>query len=325
MKALVCEAFGGLDTLVVRDLPTPVPGARQVRIVVQAASLNFPDALMVQGLYQVKPALPFVPGLEYAGFVDAVGAEVTRVKAGDRVVAFGVGGFGEYALADEVATCVLPTSMSFQVAAAFFLTYGTSLRGLRQCAHLQPGETLLVLGAAGGVGIAAVEIGKAMGATVIAAASSADRLALCRAHGADHVIDYSRESLRERVDAITGRRGVDVVYDPVGGELTEQALRATAWRGRLVVVGFASGTIPKLPANLALLRERTIVGLFWGDSVVREPQDHAANLQQLFEWHAAGRIAPVVSERVNLYGVVDAMRRLAGRSVQGKIVVLPRG
>lgn len=325
MKALVCEAFGDPGDLVVRDTPVPEPGPRQVRVAVHAASLNFPDALMVQGLYQVKPPLPFVPGLEYAGIVDAVGAEVTRVRPGDRVVAFGLGGFGEYALADEIATCALPGTMSFEVAAAFFLTYCTSLRGLRQCAHLQPGETLLVLGAAGGVGIAAVEIGKALGATVIAAASSADRLALCREHGADHTIDYSREALRERVDALTDRRGVDVVYDPVGGDLTEQALRAIAWRGRLVVVGFASGTIPKLPANLALLRERTIVGLFWGDSVVREPQDQSANLRQLFEWYAQGRIAPVVSERVPLAGVVDAMRRLAGRAVQGKVVVLPRG
>lgn len=325
MKALVCASFGGLDALAVRETPVPAPGARQVRIAVHASSLNFPDALMVQGLYQVKPALPFVPGLEYAGVVDAVGAEVTRFRVGDRVVAFGLGGFGEYALADEVATCALPDSMSFETAAAFFLTYCTSLRGLRQCGRLRAGETLLVLGAAGGVGIAAVEIGKAMGATLIAAASDADKLALCREHGADHLIDYAHESLRERVDAITGKRGVDVVYDPVGGELTEQALRATAWHGRLVVVGFASGTIPKLPANLALLRERTIVGLFWGDSVVREPQDHADNLRQLFDWHAQGRIAPVVSERVSLDGVVDAMRRLAGRGVRGKIVVLPRG
>lgn len=324
MKALVCNAFGALDALAVRDVPVREPGTGQVRIEVHAASVNFPDALMVQGLYQVKPPLPFVPGLEFAGVVDAVGPGVTRLRLGQRVVAFGVGGFGECALAAEGAAFALPDTMPFDVAAAFFLTYCTSLRGLRQCAHLQPGETLLVLGAAGGVGIAAVEIGKALGATVIAAASSEERLALCRAHGADHLIDYSREALRERVDALTARRGVDVVYDPVGGDLTEQALRSLAWRGRLVVVGFASGTIPKLPANLALLRERTIVGLFWGDSVAREPDAQEENLRQLYEWHAQGRIAPVITERVPLEGAVGAMQRLAGRAVSGKIVVLPR-
>jgi NADPH2:quinone reductase len=324
MRALVCDSVGSLDALRVRDLPVPSPAARQVRIAVHAASLNQPDILMVQGKYQVSPPVPFVPGIEFAGTVDAVGAEVTRVKPGDRVVAIGLGGLGEFALADEVTLCAVPQSMPFEDAAAFFVTYCTSLRGLRQCAHLQPGETLLVLGASGGVGLAAVEIGKAMGATVIAAASSRERLERCLERGADHVIDYSHESLRERLDAVTAKRGVDVVYDPVGGELTEQALRALRWRGRLVVVGFATGTIPKLPANLLLLRERTVVGVYWGDSVAREPVAQADNVRQLLEWYALRRIAPLISERVPLDRASDALRRLAARSIVGKAIVLPQ-
>jgi len=323
MKCLVCRAFGPLADLALGELPTPEPGPRQVRIRIGAASLNYPDALMVQGLYQVKPSLPFVPGAEFAGTVESIGAEVKHLNIGDRVVALGLGGFGEVALADATQTMRLPPEMDFATAAAFFLTYCTSLRGLKDCGRLAAGETLLVLGAAGGVGIAAVEIGKAMGATVIAAASSDAKLALCRNRGADSVINYETENLRTRIDELTGGKGIDVVYDPVGGRYTEDALRALAWRGRLVVVGFASGTIPKIPANLALLRERTIIGLYWGESVARDPRGHAANVAQLLEWHATGKIRPVISERIGLAEVPAAMARMVGRQVLGKVIVLP--
>jgi NADPH2:quinone reductase len=324
MKSLLCTAFGPLETLQVQDVAVPAPGPRQVRIDVKAASLNFPDALIVQGRYQVRPPLPFAPGFEFAGTVSAVGTDVGHLQLGDRVVATGlVGGFAEEALAEASSTVPLPAGMDYAQAAAFFLTYCTSLRGLKDCGRLAPGETLLVLGAAGGVGTAAVEIGRALGATVIAAASSAAKLALCRRLGAEHLIDYEREPLRERCDAITGGKGVDVVYDPVGGAYTEEALRALGWRGRLVVVGFAAGSIPKIPTNLALLKERTIVGVYFGDSVQREPRAHAANVALLLEWYASGKVRPVISERVPLAGAVDAMQRMLRREVTGKVVVLP--
>ncbi len=323
MKSLLCTAFGPIDDLAVREMPVPEPGPGQLRVDVKAAALNYPDALMVQGRYQVKPPLPFAPGAEFAGVVSAVGGDVSRFKAGDRVVALGLGGFAEEAIADAAKTMALPDGMSFEDAAAFFLTYCTSLRGLKDCARLQPGETLLVLGAAGGVGVAAIEIGKAMGATVIAAAAGAEKLAFCTRVGADHAIDYDAEKLRERCDAVTGGKGVDVVYDPVGGDYTETALRALGWRGRLVVVGFASGTIPELPANLALFKERTIIGVYFGESVVREPTAHAANVAQLLTWFAAGKVKPSIGERVPLAGTVGAMQRMLERKVLGKVVVLP--
>lgn len=294
-----------------------------MRVDIKAAALNFPDALMVQGLYQVKPPLPFAPGSEFAGIVSDVGVEVTRFKVGDRVVGLGLGGFAEEALVDEAKLMPIPKGMAFDDAAAFFLTYCTSLRGLKDCAHLQPGETLLVLGAAGGVGLAAIEIGKVLGARVIAAASSAQKLELCKRVGADHLIDYEGESLRERCDAITARKGVDVVYDPVGGPHTETALRALGWRGRLIVVGFASGVIPSIPANLALLKERSIIGLYWGESVARDPAGHAANVRQLLAWFADGKVKPIISERVPLSGAVEMMQRIIRREVLGKVVVLP--
>lgn len=323
MKCLQCNAFGPVAQLVVTDVAAPEPGPGQVRIAVKAASLNYPDALMVQGLYQVRPQLPFVPGAEFAGVITAVGAHVKGFLVGDRVVALGLGGFGEEAVADATQILRLPPGMDYAAGAAFFLTYCTSLRGLKNCAHLAPNETLLVLGAAGGVGVAAIEIGKAMGATVIAAASSDPKLELCRKLGADHLINYELEPLRTRVDALTGGKGVDVVYDPVGGRYTEEALRSTAWRGRLVVVGFASGTVPKIPANLALLKERTIVGLYWGESVARDPDAHAANVAQLLEWYAVGRINPVITEQIGLGGVPAAMERMLTRQVLGKVIVLP--
>lgn len=324
MKALVCSEFGPPQTLAVADLPSPRPGPGQVAIDVKAASLNFPDALMVQGLYQVKPALPFVPGAEVAGVVRAVGGGVDGFAPGDRVIAFpGLGGFAEECVAAAERTLPLPEGMDFATGAALVLTYGTSLHALQDCARLQAGETLLVLGAAGGVGAAAIEIGKAMGARVIAAASSEDKLDLCRRLGADATVNYATEDLRTRTLELSGGKGVDVVYDPVGGSHTEAALRATAWRGRLLVVGFAAGDIPKIPLNLALLKERALLGVYWGDSVRHDPAGHARNMRQLVAWFAAGRIRPAVTEQLPLAQAPDAMRRLLARQVKGKVAILP--
>ena len=323
MKSVVCNAFGPVEQIAVEDQPTPVPGAGMVLINVKAASINFPDALMVEGKYQVKPSLPFVPGMEFAGVVSAVGPGITRVKSGDRVAALSIGAFAEQALAKESSVLPLPDHLDFQTAAATFVTYGTALRALKRCADLKAGETLLVLGAAGGVGTAAIEIGKAMGAKVIAAASSTEKLALCIELGANYTIDYQKEDLRSRCAEITGKAGVDVVLDPVGGSYSEDALRSLAWRGRLIIVGFASGEIPRLPANLALLRERSIVGVYWGDSLPREPQAHEEDSRQLIQWLAGGEIRPVISDRVALSGVGGALRRLLDRHVKGKVLVLP--
>jgi NADPH2:quinone reductase len=324
MKALVCEAYGPIDTLVVKDIPSPVPGPKQVLVKVEAASVNFPDALMVQGLYQVKPPLPFTPGAEIAGTVTAVGAEVKHYKAGDRVIALiSTGGFAEECLADAARAMPLPAGMDFDMGAALLLTYCTSLHGLKDCGHLKAGETLVVLGAAGGVGISAIEIGKAMGARVIAAASSDDKLELCRKVGADETINYSTENLKDRINELTGGKGADVVYDPVGGPYTEPAVRALAWRGRLLIIGFAAGEIPKIPLNLALLKERSLIGVYWGDSTKHDPAGHMANLKQLNEWFAAGVIRPVVSERFPLSAAKDAIAKIANRQVKGKIVVVP--
>lgn len=324
MKALLCAEYGPLEKLAVEDMPSPTAGPGQVVVDVKAAALNFPDALMVQGLYQVKPPLPFSPGAEVAGLVKAVGQGVQGLKAGDRVIGFpGTGGFAEECAVAAGKIMPLPENMDFATGAALVLTYGTSLHALQDCGRLQPGETLLVLGAAGGIGAAAVEIGKAMGARVIAAASNGDKLALCRQLGADETIDYSREDLRQRALALTGEKGVDVVCDPVGGGYTEPALRALAWRGRLLIVGFAAGEIPKIPLNLALLKERSLIGVYWGDSVRHDPRGHMRNMQQLMAWFAEGKVRPVVSERFPLARAPEAMRRLLDRQVKGKVVILP--
>lgn len=324
MKALVCEAYGPIDNLVVKDIPAPVPGPRQVLIEVKAAAVNFPDALMVQGLYQVKPPLPFTPGAEIAGIVKAVGAEAPHFKPGDRVIALtSTGGFAEQCLADVHRVMPLPATMDFDSGAALVLTYATSLHALQDCGHLQPGETLVVLGAAGGVGIAAIEIGKAMGARVIAAASSDDKLELCRRVGADETVNYSSENLKDRINELTAGKGADLVYDPVGGPYTEPAVRALAWRGRLLIIGFAAGEIPKIPLNLALLKERSLIGVYWGDSTRHDPAGHLANLKQLNDWFTAGKITPVVSERFPLAAAKDAIAKIANRQVKGKIVVAP--
>ncbi len=322
MKALVCSEYGPPEGLRVLDVPAEAPGPGQVRIAVRAASLNFPDVLMVRGEYQVKPAVPFIPGAEVAGVIDAVGEGVRDLQPGDRVIGFGGhGGLAELCVKDAGNVVPIPAGMDFEPAAAFVLTYGTSLHALKECGRLQAGETVLVLGAAGGVGLAAVELAKAMGARVIAAASSADKLALCRAKGADELIDYSRENLRERVKALTAGEDVDVVYDPVGGELAEPALRCLRWRGRFLVVGFAAGSIPRLPLNLALLQERQLIGVYWGSSVRRHPEAHADNMRLLADWFASGQVSPYVSETVALDQAPDALARMAARQVLGKVVV----
>ncbi len=324
MKALICEAYGPIDSLVLKDIPSPEPGPKQVLIEVKSAAVNFPDALMVQGLYQVKPPLPFAPGAEIAGVVKVVGAEVKHFKAGDKVIALtSTGGFAEFCVADAMRTMPLPEGMDFDTGAALVLTYATSLHGLKDCGNLKAGETLVVLGAAGGVGIAAIEIGKAMGARVIAAASSDDKLTLCKKVGADETVNYATENLKDRINELTGGKGADVVYDPVGGPYTEPAIRALAWRGRLLVVGFAAGDIPKIPLNLALLKERSIVGVYWGDSTRHDPAGHLANLKQLNDWFAAGVIKPVVSQRYPLAEARTAIADIAARKVKGKIVVVP--
>ncbi len=326
MKALRCHAYGPIDALRVEDIPTPTPAAGQVLVDVHAASINFPDTLIVQGLYQIKPPLPFTPGAELAGVVTAVGEGVKHLKIGDRVVAStGTGGFAERAIADAARVLPLPHGMSFEAGASFVLAYGTSIHALTTIGKLQAGETLLVLGAAGGVGIAAIEIAKALGARVIAAASSEDKRNLAKQAGADETVDYTQAEWRREVERLTNGNGADVVYDAVGGAYAEPALRATAWRGRYLVVGFAAGDIPKLPLNLALLKERAILGVFWGAAMAKAPKQLAADLRQLSEWFQQGKLKPPVTELISLADTPAALVRLATRQAMGKLVVLPRG
>jgi len=291
---------------------------------IKAAAVNFPDVLIIQNKYQHKPALPFTPGSEFAGVVHAVGAGVSSLSPGERVAAYvGNGAFAQY-IALPASGCIkLPNNLDFDTAAAFTLTYGTSYHALVDRAGLQAGETVLVLGAAGGVGLAAIEIAKALGATVIAAASSDEKLAVCRAHGADHLLNYSRDDLRERVKAYTGARGPDVVYDPVGGSFTEPAFRSIGWRGRYLIVGFANGEIPKLPLNLPLLKGASVIGVFWGDFVKREPERNAQAIEVLLQWIAAGKLKPHVSRRYALADTAQALDEMAQRRVTGKVLIVP--
>ena len=322
MNALLCQAFGPISELRLQQVPDPEPGPGQVVVRVRACSLNFPDALIVQGLYQVKPTLPFSPGAEFAGVVERVGPGVDGLRPGDAVVAFaGHGGLAERCVVDAARLLPMPAGMDFAQAASLLLTYGTALHALRGVAELQAGQTVLVLGAAGGVGLAAVQVAKAMGATVIAAASSAERLALAASHGADVGIDYSTQDLRRGVLEHTGGRGADVVLDPVGGEFAESALRATAWRGAFLVVGFAAGQIPRLPLNLVLLQERRVLGVYWGEAVQRDPARHLRDVEQLVRWFDEGRLRPPITERVGLEQARDAIERMASRRVMGKVVV----
>lgn len=323
MKAVLCKQHGLPETLVVEEVPSPVPGPKQVLIAVKACGVNFPDTLIIQNLYQFKPALPFSPGGELAGVVKAVGEGVKHLQVGQPVLAFtGWGGFAEEVLAEARQVVPLPPGLDMAVAAAFMMTYGTSFHALKDRAQLQPGETLLVLGAAGGVGLAAIELGKKMGARVIAAASTAEKLAVCQAHGADELINYETEDLRERIKALTEGKGVDVIYDPVGGQYAEPALRSIAWKGRYLVVGFAAGEIPKIPLNLALLKGCAILGVFWGDFAAREPQANMANGMQLFQWLLQGELKPHISQRYPLEKAGEALRALMERKVTGKVVLV---
>jgi NADPH2:quinone reductase len=322
MKAWLCENPIGPDALVWKELPTPQPAPGEVRVAIRAASLNFPDLLMVQDKYQVKPPLPFVPGLEYAGVIDAVGAGVEHLKIGDAVAAFGgLGGFATHVCVKASLVMPLPEGFEFEHAAAFICTYATTHHALLDRAAMKAGETLLVLGAAGGVGTAAIQIAKVIGARVIAAASSDEKCALCTELGADATINYTSSDLRERLKSLTDGKGPDVVYDPVGGDLTEAAFRSIAWRGRYLVVGFAQGTIPALPLNLALLKGASVVGVFWGGFTRNEPERNAQALAELALWYAQGRIRPVIDRRLPMEQLPQAFARMAARQVQGKLVM----
>lgn len=322
MKTLLCKQFGPPESLVLEDVPSPRPGAGEVVISNKAASVNFPDVLIIQNKYQFKPPLPFAPGSELAGVVKEVGEGVKNFKPGDKVIAVTTfGAFAEEVKTEAARLLPMPEGMSFEEAASFVLTYGTTDHALRDRGQLKPGETLLVLGAAGGVGVAALEIGKAMGARVIACASSDEKLAVCRQHGADETINYASEDLRERIKALTGGKGVDVIYDAVGGQYTEPAFRSIAWRGRHLVIGFAAGDIPKLPLNLALLKGASVVGVFWGDFTRREPKLFAESAGQLARWYREGKLKPHVSATFPLAKAADAMNLLASRQAKGKVVV----
>jgi NADPH:quinone reductase len=322
MKAVRCKEYGPPENLVVEDVPSLTPGPGLVVIAVHAAGVNFPDTLIIQGKYQVKPPPPFSPGGEVAGVVKAVGPGVSSVAPGDRVVALApFGGYAEEFMAEERGVVPMPDGLDFERAAAALTTYGTTEHALVDRARIQPGETLLVLGAAGGVGLAAVELGKLHGARVIAAASSAAKLETCRGFGAEEVIDYSREDLKERLKQITRGEGVDVVYDPVGGPHTEAALRATAWNGRFLVIGFAAGDIPRIPINLLLLKGCAMVGVFWGAWMRREPAAARAMHTRLLGWIRDGKLRPHVSERYRLEDAPRALRELLERKVQGKAVL----
>lgn len=323
MHAWLCKNPVGVDALTWTDLPTPAPGAGEVLVEIKAASLNFPDILIVQNKYQMKPALPFVPGSEYAGVVQALGASVTHLKVGQSVACLsGTGGFGTHTLAPAERCLPLPTGFSFVDAAAFIMTYATSHHALVDRAQLKAGETVLVLGAAGGVGTAAIQIAKAMGAKVIAAASNDEKCALCKSIGADSTINYSTENLREAIKALTGGNGPDVIYDPVGGDFAEPAFRSIAWRGRYLVVGFAAGPIPALPFNLALLKGASIVGVFWGDYSRREPKANAAMMAELAQWYDQGKVKPVIDSTMPMAELKTAYAHMGSRGVKGKLVMV---
>ncbi len=324
MKAIVCKAWGLPDTLTLEELPDLVPGPGQVVLDVKAAGVNFPDVLIIQGKYQVKPALPFTPGSEVAGVVRAVADDVQGYQVGQRVIAFtGQGGFAQQLAVPVQALMPMPPGMDFDTAAAITLTYGTSHHAVVDRAGLKAGETMLVLGAAGGVGLAAIEIGKALGARVIAAASSDAKLEVCKAHGADVLVNYSNDDWRDAVKAATDGKGPDVIYDPVGGIYAEPAFRTIAWRGRYLVVGFANGEIPRLPLNLALLKGASVVGVFWGEFVKREPKASLAAMGQLLGWLKEGKIQPHISARYPLADTASALNDMAARLVTGKVVILP--
>jgi NADPH:quinone reductase len=324
MKAMLCTRFGGPDDLEFSDLPNPTPASGEVVVAIQSAALNFFDTLIIAGKYQVKPPFPFSPASEFAGVIESVGAGVTGLKTGDRVL--GYGGFG--AAREKIALSAqrvvkIPDSLDFDRAAGITVIYGTTLHALKDRAKLKSGETLAVLGASGGTGLAAIEIGKLMGARVIACASSDDKLAFCRERGADEVINYAEEDVKEGLRRVTGGKGVDVIYDPVGGSYAEAALRSIAWQGRFLVIGFAAGEIPKIPLNLALLKGCDIVGVFWGAFIERDPKGHQANMAELVRWADAGKISAHVHAVYPLKDTPAALKAIADRKVMGKVILHP--
>lgn len=322
MKAIICDSYGPPSNLRYGDLPTPSIRPDEILVEVHACSVNFPDTLIIQGLYQVKPELPFSPGSDIAGTIKALGADVKGFKVGDEVVGFApYGGFAEEAILPAKACFPKPPGMDMTQAAAFLLAYGTSYHALNDRAKLKEGETLLVLGAAGGVGLTAVELGKKMGAKVIAAASTDEKLAICREYGADEVINYSKEDLKTRTKELTGGKGVDVIYDPVGGDYTEAALRAIAWEGRYLVVGFAAGNIPKIPLNLPLLKGCQIIGVFWGAFAQKSPGKNIQATMQLIQWFFEGSLKPRIHATYPLPLAAKALEVLLNREVKGKVVI----
>ncbi len=322
MKAILCKEHGSPDTLTLEDIAEPELGPGQVRIAVKACGVNFPDVLMVAGKYQMQPPLPFSPGAELAGEILQTADDVTQFQPGQRVLALSAfGGMAEQICVAAQTVMPIPAAMPWETAAAFLLTYGTSYYALKQRAQLQADETLLVLGAAGGVGLAAVELGHLMGANVIAAASTAEKLEIAREYGASMSIDYTRDNLKDQMRELTHGKGADVIYDPVGGDLFDQCLRSVAWNGRILVIGFASGTIPKIPANLPLLKGASIVGVFWGRFAEKEPAVHQQNTRQLFSWYAEGKIRPKISRAFPLEDGARAIAMLAERRATGKVVV----
>ena len=325
MKAILCKHLGATEALTfTADLSDPEPSVGEVVIAVESAGVNFPDVLVVQGLYQFKPELPFSPGGEVAGTILKIGADVTGWQVGDRVAYMSLtGGFRSQVVARADGLMRVPKALPLTTMGGMVITYGTAMHGLHQRAQLQARETVLVLGAAGGVGLAAIEIAKAMGATVIAAASTAEKLAIAREAGADHLINYGETDLRTALRELVGKRGVDMVVDPVGGDLFEPALRTCAWGGRYLVIGFASGTIPKVPANLPLLKGCAVVGVFWGEFRLRDVAADNANFDQLFVWYAEGKLRPLISHQLPLEEAPAALKMLAAREAKGKIILLP--
>lgn len=323
MHAWLCETPTGVDALAWKELPTPQPGPGEVLVAIQAASLNFPDLLIVQNKYQMKPPLPFVPGSEYAGVVQALGSGVNNLQVGQAVACLsGTGGFGTHTLAKASLCLPLPANFPMVDAAAFIMTYATSYHALLDRGQLKAGETVLILGAAGGVGTAAIQIAKASGARVIAAASSDEKCALCLSLGADAALNYSRENLRESLKTLTEGKGPDVIYDPVGGDLAEPAFRSIAWRGRYLVVGFAAGPIPSLPLNLALLKGASVVGVFWGEFARREPQANSEMMAKLTQWYVQGKVKPVIDCSLPMKELKTAYSHMGSRNVKGKVVMV---
>ena len=324
MKAVLCKEYGMPETLVIEEIEPLKAGKGQVVVTVKACGVNFPDTLIIQGKYQFKPPMPFSPGSEVAGIVKEVGEGVAGISVGEHVIAStGWGGFAEEVVVPASKIIPMPPGLDFTIASAFVLTYGTAHHALKDRAQIQPGETLLVLGAAGGVGSAAIEIGKQLGAHVIAAASSEEKLAVCLQHGANEGINYASEDLRERIKEITEGKGIDVIFDPVGGSYSEPALRSMAWKGRFLVVGFAGGEIPRIPLNLTLLKGCSIVGVFWGVFTEREPQRNAENLRELMDWLSQGILKPHISATYPLERAADALYDMLNRKVLGKAVLVP--